>query len=287
MKNVGVPDTPLRSADSTSAATRPAAGAHQVVVERSVSRPSSSGVPQQVHDPQFVLMIQQQVVHLPEPALGRGRLGRLGRRLACGCTSVSGRCRQTNRRSASPSSSRTTGSACPQYGHWKSPYSTTRDGRAGRAADVVALRIDRRDQVDELFRVAEQQACPLRLGQRGGHPEHGPGQQRRDHPGGEHADLRLGQLVALEGQVGDQQRDGEADAGDGPAAEHAGPADGRPDPAAGEPGEQPGDADHGDRLAEDVPEQHAEGDRRNDGAGQECAVDVMPAFARPNSGTMT
>ena len=38
---------------------------------------------------------------------------------------------------------------------------------------------------------------------------------------GEHAELRLGQMLAVEGEARDQQRDGEADARDGAAAARA------------------------------------------------------------------
>ena len=71
-----------------------------------------------------------------------------------------------------------------------------------------------------------------------GEPVDDPGQQRCDHRGGQRAELRLGQLGAGEGAVGDQQRDGEPDAGDRSAAQHGRPADGRPDPPAAQPGDQ-------------------------------------------------
>ena len=88
MKNVGVPDTPDRSADSTSWATRVSQhvpfqfGAEPVGVQS-----ERLCVPAQVHHGQRVLM--QQVVHGPERALGGSRLGRSAASWARG-TSVSG-----------------------------------------------------------------------------------------------------------------------------------------------------------------------------------------------------
>ena len=79
MKNVGVPETPLRSADSTSWATRAACTCRfRSSWNRSPSRPSSLGVPHQVVGPQLVLVVEQQVVHRPERALRGRRLGGLG-----------------------------------------------------------------------------------------------------------------------------------------------------------------------------------------------------------------
>ena len=52
------------------------------------------------------LVLEQPVMHLPEPVLCSCGLRGFGRELrACGCTSVSGRCRQTYRRSPWPARS--------------------------------------------------------------------------------------------------------------------------------------------------------------------------------------
>ena len=78
MKNVGVPETPLRSALSTSSATRAApACSRRSSVNRSTSSPSSLGVADQVVRTQRVLVVEQEVVHLPEGALVGGGLGGL------------------------------------------------------------------------------------------------------------------------------------------------------------------------------------------------------------------
>ena len=61
--------------------------------------------------------------------------------------------------------------------------------------------------------------------------EDDPGQQRRQHGRAEHAELRLLELLPLEGDARDQQRDREPDAGDGPA-----PGDLRPAQASAQPG---------------------------------------------------
>ena len=57
-------------------------------------------------------------------------------------------------------------------------------------------------------------------------------ERRRDERGAEDAELRLLELVAVEGERRDQQRDGEPDAGDRAAAGDRGPADRRAQPAA-------------------------------------------------------
>ena len=53
------------------------------------------GIADEVRGLQCVLMGEQEVVHGPERVLRRGGLGCLGRLLGWGCTSESGRCRQT------------------------------------------------------------------------------------------------------------------------------------------------------------------------------------------------
>ena len=79
MKNVGVPETPERSAESTSWAMRPApARARRSSSKRSASSPSSRRN-RGDRGSERVLAFEQQVVHLPERAL----LGRGLRRLGC------------------------------------------------------------------------------------------------------------------------------------------------------------------------------------------------------------
>ena len=93
--------------------------------------------------------------------------------------------------------------------------------RLVRPADVVALRIHRNRKVDELIRGAEERADPQLDRELCGGPEQNPGRRGRDDRGGEHPELRLGERRPREREVGDQQRHGEPDPGDEPAARHA------------------------------------------------------------------
>ena len=164
MKNVGVPETPERSAESTSCAIRPRAGARpQVLLEPLDVEPELLGVADEIAVAERVLALEQQVVHLPERALLCRRLRRLGRPLRVRVDVVQRQVppRRSRHRRCSRSSSRTTGSAWPQYGHSKSPYSSTVTGASTRAADVVALRVDRIGEVDDQVRRAEQHPDPL------------------------------------------------------------------------------------------------------------------------------
>ena len=106
-------------------------------------------------------------------------------------------------------------------------------GASRRPADVVALRVDRIGEVDERLGVPEQRPDPppprqqLRSrGRRSQVSSDAPAAPRQD------AELRLVELVAVEGEVGDEQRDGEADPGDRAAAGDRRPADRRAEPAA-------------------------------------------------------
>ena len=122
--------------------------ASEVVVEPVDVEVELGGVPDEVGRCEVLLVVEQQVVHLPELALGgrgfgglRGQLrGRVHVGAAAGvATRTAGRCRA--------SSSRTTGSAWPQYGHSKSPNSMTVIDASARPADVVAVGVDLGDQV--------------------------------------------------------------------------------------------------------------------------------------------
>ena len=81
-KNVGVPVTPLWSAVSMSSAdARGVDAAAQLVGEPVDVEAELAGVADEIRRHQRVLVLEQQVVHLPELALRRRRLGRLGREL--------------------------------------------------------------------------------------------------------------------------------------------------------------------------------------------------------------
>ena len=102
---------------------------------------------------------------------------------------------------------RTTGSACPQYGHSKSPYSTTRDRGVGRAADVVALGVDRRDQVRSSCSASPSSARARRAGDSSAVTRKTTQvSTEASTAADERAELGLGQLAPVEGAVGDQQR---------------------------------------------------------------------------------
>ena len=74
-----MPETPERSAESTSCAMRPApVRVRRSSSKRSTSSPSSLGVADEVAEAERVLVLEQQVVHLPERALLRRGLRRLG-----------------------------------------------------------------------------------------------------------------------------------------------------------------------------------------------------------------
>ena len=79
MKNVGVPFTPLRTPLMKSSRTRPRARrALMSLIEARQVQPELLGEAVQVFVVQRPLVLVQQVVHLPELALGGGRLRRLG-----------------------------------------------------------------------------------------------------------------------------------------------------------------------------------------------------------------
>ena len=79
MKKVGVPETPLRSALSTSSATRRVVACpRSVVLEPLDVEAQLLGVADEVARLEGVLVCEQEVVHLPEGALVVCGLGRLG-----------------------------------------------------------------------------------------------------------------------------------------------------------------------------------------------------------------
>ena len=86
--------------------------------------------------------------------------------------------------------------------------------RVARAADVVALRIDVDVQVGQRLGAAEQGTDAQAPRQQRGRAEEQPGEDRRAERGAEDPELRLLELRAVERERRDEQRDGEADAGD-------------------------------------------------------------------------
>ena len=107
------------------------------------------------------------------------------------------------------------GSAWPQYGHSKSPYSTqgdrrvvasprmwSRSGSTSSARSMICSAVRR--ELAGAHRVRDAARAPGRSRRRSA---------ARRSRGAEHAELGLVELGALEREAGDQQRDGEADAG--------------------------------------------------------------------------
>ena len=130
-----------------------------------------------------------------------------------------------------------------------------RDRRFERAADVVALGID----VDGRGRSAARRVpSRARIRARRGSSAVARNSShvidRRAERGAEDAELRLLELRPVERERRDEQRDGEADAGDRAAAGDGDPADRRLQPAARQTRDQPRAAEDPERLADDVAE---------------------------------
>ena len=231
-------------------------------------------------------MLQQQVVHLPEPALRTRRLGRLRRDLRPRV--------HVGQRQMAPHIPKVVvvqqipddGFRQPAVRAFEVAVLDQRHRGGLRTADVIALGVDRIDQVDQLIHIAEQR---LRLARRRQHlrdPEHDPGDRRRQHNRREQTDLCLRQLRPVERQRCYQQRNGEPDARDRAAAGDPGPADQRTDPATAEPGQR----DEVTITANGLPTTYPRmipsviGDRN---ARERKSMSIVtPALARPKSGTI-
>ena len=86
-----------------------------------------------------------------------------------------------------------------------------RDLTVGGTTHVVNLRIDRLDQVQQWRRntgSASEGKPPRQVVDR---PEDDPSETRREHRRGENAELGVFEIVTVEGNVGDEERHGEAD----------------------------------------------------------------------------
>ena len=152
---------------------------------------------------------------------------------ACGCTSCSGRCRHAYRTVAEVSEQLTyDGLGEAAVGALEVGVFHHGDRGVRGAAHVIPARVDRHGQIGDDVGRADRRPDLQPLGQHRGQPEHDPGGRRGAQRGREHADLRLLQLSAAEGQRRDQQGHGEPDAGDRAGAGHGGPSDRRPDAAA-------------------------------------------------------
>jgi hypothetical protein len=169
-------------------------------------------VPAQVHHGQRVPMLQQQVVHGPERALGGSRLGRFGGQLGA-------RVHVGQRQVPPHVADGGVGEDVPDHRLGLAAVRALevaalddRDQRLLRAADVVPLRVNRGDQVLDEPGVTEQQPGPSLRAQQLRHPEHTPAQPGRDQYCRQRAELGLGQVLPGERPGRDEQRHREPDA---------------------------------------------------------------------------
>ena len=116
------------------------------------------------------------------------------------------------------------------------------------------------------------------------HPEHGPAQERREDRRGEHAELRLLELLSLEREARDQQRDREADAGHRPGADDLGPARAT---AAGRRGVAASRARRRRPLPTGLPTHVAEDDPQRDRRRERVAEQVCRRSGSPRSRART
>lgn len=110
----------------------------------------------------------------------------------------------------------------------------------------------------------------------GGEAEDGPPERARQHHRDEHPDGGLPTEVGgrAEGQPDDEQRDGEAHAGQRRSAEDAAHPDSLRQPPDAEPDGGPGGQADAEELSEDEPDDDAPRDARGDGLAEEAAPQV-------------
>ena len=264
-----MPVTPLRSAESTSSSIRAAcACVAQVVAEALEVEAELLGVAAQVAGSQLVLVVEQQVVHLPERALGGRRLGGLGGELGV-------RVDVGERQVA------------PDVADVAEVGEQLADDRLGPAA-VGALEVA----------VLDHASPAPRPGRGGGRARDRPATARSTSGSERPSRARIAR------RGGQQRGDAEDQPGEGRGAERGArarraspprssapskarvaisretvkpipaivpppavgrPADRRAQPAPAQPRHQPGDAGDADRLAEHVAEEDPERDRRGEG----------------------
>jgi len=210
-------------------------------------------------------VFEQQVVQLPELPLVRGRLGRLCREL--------GARMDVCQRQMAPDVAQVA-EVPEQLADDRLGLAAVRalevavldqgDGRLRRAAQVVALGVDRIGEIDDRRRRSEQGPDPQPPREHRGPAENEPGEERGAERGREDAELRLLELLPVERERCDQQRDREADAGDGAAAGHGGPADRRPQPSSAQLRHEPRGTENPGRLPGDVADQDPERDARGE-----------------------
>ena len=287
-----MPATPLASALATSSATRGGVlAAAELVPEALDVEAELLRVAREVGRRQLVLVLEQLVVHLPEGALrGRG-LGRLGRHLRVRVHVVE--------REVAPDVAELVAERVEQLADDDLGLPAVRalvvavlderDRRVLRAADVVALGIDVVGEVEQLVGGAGDLTCPHRR-RAAARSTRNTTQARSDASTRcrEHAELRLLELLPVEGEARDQQRDGEPDAGDGPASERS-PASSAPGAARRARAARRATTHRGCRAAcrprsrTGFPASSAS----VTASPSSCPSMWMPAFASANSGTIT
>ena len=200
MKKVGVPETPLSSALATSSLTRGAYSRRRSSSSRrSASSSSSCAYVARSPGRQRPLVAQQDVVHLPEAALRRRRLGGLGGQLRVRVDVVE--------REVAPDvadlvpegrqqlADRTLGLAA--VGALEVAVLDERDQRrVVGAADVVALGIDVLGEVEDVLGGARELARSHPRRQPLDDPQHRPADERRQHHRAERAELGLVEPLA-------------------------------------------------------------------------------------------
>ena len=156
-----------------------------------------------------------------------------------------------------------------------------------RAADVVAVGIDVAREVEDLLRRARELAGPHRGGRATDPPAHRPAEQRGEEGCGQDAELRLVELLPVEGEARDQERDREPHAGDRPAEGENGPAQGESGAPEPRPGGEPRRAEDGERLADDVAAEDSQRTGDVTASSSSSPPTSMSALASANSGTIT
>ena len=248
----------------------------QVAAELVGVEPDLRRVPDDVADLKRALVVHQHVVHLPELALDGRRLGGLGGQLRVRVDLGERQVPEDETQLAVLADHPADGGLClPAVRALE--VTVLDEGDEGvllRAADVVALRVDRHRQVGDRGCRAEQrpQPCPRREAVEAAEDQ--PGEQRRADRAGQDAQLGLGELRAAERQRGDEQRDGEPDPGDRARARDRAPADGRRQALLRDPADQPGRARRADRLADEVADHDAECGGGGVGVREERAADL-------------
>ena len=193
MKNVGVPETPLSSALATSSDTRARTRAR--AAPRGSGRRRDPAPPRtgEVARRELVLVAEQQVVHLPELALGGGGLGRLGGHLGARVDVVE--------RQVAPDVAHVVAVGRQQLadhllgltavGALEVAVLEQRHRRVLGTADVVALGVDVLGEIEDVLGGAADLARPHRVGQPPDDREHDPADGRREHHSGERPEPRL------------------------------------------------------------------------------------------------